>query len=57
MRKALALKREPLAELTGEELAGLVGVVGGSTVITPAVITAIIKELVASTPSVDASCL
>ncbi len=43
MRKALVLKREPLAELTGDELAG---VVGGSTVITPAVITAIVKEVV-----------
>ncbi|HEX8002463.1 MAG TPA: hypothetical protein VF519_07185 [Mycobacteriales bacterium] len=41
MPKALVLKREPLAELTGDELAG---VVGGSTVITPAVITAIVKQ-------------
>jgi len=50
MRKALVLKREPLTELTGEEL---VGVVGGSTVLTPAVVTAIIKDIVATTPTVD----
>ena len=50
MRKALVLKREPLVELTGEELAG---VAGGSTVITPAVITAIIKQVVATTPTFD----
>ena len=50
MRTALVLKREPLAELTGEELAG---VVGGSTVITPAVITAITRELL----SLDGACL
>ena len=50
MRNALQLKREPLAELTGDELAALVG---GSTVITPAVITAIVRDLVASTPTVD----
>lgn len=50
MRTALVLKREPLAELTGEELAG---VVGGSTFITPAVVTAIIRDLV----SADGACL
>ncbi len=45
MRRALVLKREPLAELTGEELAG---VVGGSTVITPAVVTAMVRDALAS---------
>ena len=45
MRKALELKREPLAELTSEELSG---VVGGSTVITPALITAITREVLVS---------
>ena len=45
MRKALVLKREPLAELTGDELAG---VVGGSTFLTPALITAIVTEAVTS---------
>lgn len=45
MRRALVLKREPLAELTGEQLAA---VVGGSTVLTPAVVTAIVRETVTS---------
>lgn len=45
MRKTLVLKREPLAELTGDELSG---VVGGSTVLTPAVITAMVRDALSS---------
>ena len=51
MRRALVLKREPLVQLTGDELAG---VVGGSTVITPAVVTAIVKQVVATVTTLDA---
>jgi hypothetical protein len=48
MRKALVLKRETLAELTTDELAG---VAGASTVITPALIVAILKDVIATLPT------
>lgn len=43
MRKTLALRRETLTELTGDELAG---VNGASTVITPALITVVTTKVI-----------
>ena len=54
MRKALVLKRETLTELTGDQLAG---VVGGTTT-ADRLLTAMISRFVdVSTPTLDDTCI
>ena len=53
MRRALELKRESLTELTGEDLAAVVG----GTTMTTVVLVAVITRYVDSTPTLDDNCL
>ena len=57
MRKALALRKETLTELSGDDLAHVVGGTTMTTVLTAALTAAISKYIDVSTPTIDDTCI